>query len=132
MKVFVKALVCSAVLLSVTACSTINGLDSSDKGISFEVSNKPYSEIWKSSVNAMSTNLTIVEVDERKGVIKSEARPGLATWGEVVGVFIKPTTPSGERYLIRVISKTRSSFQITGQDWAPSVAARIQADLHAK
>lgn len=72
-----------AILASgVTACSTIDGLESTDKGITLEVTQKPYAEVWKSSVKAMSTNLAIVEMDKSAGVIKSEAPAGMATWGK--------------------------------------------------
>lgn len=117
---------------SMSACSTIDSLQPTDKGITVEVENKPYAEVWKSSVNAMSTNLAIVEMDKSAGVIKSEAPAGMATWGEVVGLFITPTTKVAGSYQIHVVSKTRSTYQLTGQNWAPSVAARIQADLDAE
>lgn len=113
----------------VTACSTIDGLEPTDKGITVEVAHKPYAEVWKSSVNAMSTNMAIVEMDKSAGVIKSEVPAGMATWGEVVGLFITPTAKISDSYKIHIVSKTRSTYQLTGQNWAPSVAARIQADL---
>lgn len=112
-----------------TACSTIDGLQPTDKGITVAVENKSYAEVWRSSVNAMSTNLAIVDMDKSTGVIKSEAPAGMATWGEVVGLFITPTTKVADSYQIRVVSKTRATYQLTGQNWAPSVVARIQADL---
>ncbi|MNG21169.1 hypothetical protein D3C84_1055040 [compost metagenome] len=77
----------------------------------------------------MSTNLAIVDIDKAQGVIKSEAPAGMGTWGEVVGLFITPTSKAERSYSIHVVSKKRSTFQITGQNWAPSVAARIKADL---
>lgn len=117
---------------SISACSTIGGLESSDGGITLEVTNKPYAEVWKSSVSAMSTNLAIVEINKSAGVIKSEAPAGLATWGEVVGLFITPPGRVSDSYKIHIVSKKRSKLQITGQDWAPSVAARLQADLGAE
>lgn len=113
----------------ISACSTIDGLEPTDKGITLEVAHKPYAEVWKSSVNAMSTNLAIVEMDKSAGVIKSEAPAGMATWGEVVGLFITPATRVSDSYKVHIVSKTRSTYQLTGQNWAPSVAARIQADL---
>jgi hypothetical protein len=130
--VFGKALACGAVILSVSACSTVEGLQPSDTGITVNVSNKTYNEVWKSSVSAMSTNLAIVEMNKDAGVIKSEAPAGMATWGEVVGLFVTPVTPTAQSYSIRVVSKKRSTYQITGQNWAPSVAARIQADLDSE
>lgn len=118
--------------MGISACSTVEGLHPSDTGITIEASNKSYSEVWKSSVNAMSTNLAIVEMNKGAGVIKSEAPAGMATWGEVVGLFVTPVTPTASIYSIRVVSKKRATYQITGQNWAPSVAARIQADLDSE
>jgi hypothetical protein len=58
-----------------------------------------------------------------------EVPAGMATWGEVVGLFITPTNKLSDSYKIHIVSKTRSTYQLTGQNWAPSVAARIQAEL---
>lgn len=49
--------------------------------------------------------------------------------GEVVGLFITPVTKVSDSYMIHIVSKTRSTYQLTGQNWAPSVAARIESDL---
>jgi hypothetical protein len=119
-------------ILSISACSTVDGLEPSDTGITIDVSNKSYNEVWKSSISAMSTNLAIVEMNKKAGVIKSEAPAGMATWGEVVGLFVTPVVPSADSYSIRIVSKKRSTYQITGQNWAPTIAARIQADLESE
>ena len=129
---FSRFLFCGAACLGISACSTVEGLHPSDTGITIDVSNKTYNEVWKSSVGAMSTNLAIVEMDKGAGVIKSEAPAGMATWGEVVGLFISPVTPTAPNYSIRVVSKKRATYQITGQNWAPGVAARLQADLDSE
>jgi len=76
--------------------------------------------------------MCLIAKPESRAVIKSEAPAGMATWGEVVGLFVTPVTPTAQSYSIRVVSKKRSTYQITGQNWAPSVAARIQADLDSE
>lgn len=98
-------------------------------GSTFEVYGKSYEEIWKSSVRAMSNNLIIVESDKGSGSIQSESRAGLATMGEKVGLFIRPTTANADRYTVEVQSKKRMWTQITGQNWEPSVIANIKAEL---
>ena len=113
----------------ISGCATIGGLQPGTGGSSFEVRGKSYGEIWKAAVHAMSSNLTIVESDKLSGTIKSEARAGLATWGEVVGLFIRPTSEGSNKYTVEVISKKRVQTQITGQDWEPSVIANIKAEL---
>ncbi|WP_144933988.1 hypothetical protein [Pseudomonas alabamensis] len=132
MKQWLRVMGLGLVVSGMSACSTIGGLEASDEGITLEVSNTPYAEVWKSSVSAMSTNLAIVEINKSAGVIKSEGPAGMTTWGEVVGLFITPPGRISDSYKIHIVSKKRSKLQITGQDWAPSVAARIQADLGAE
>ncbi|MNQ64783.1 hypothetical protein D3C85_792180 [compost metagenome] len=127
-----KILAVGALCFGVAACSTIDGLQPSDSGVTVEIRNKSYNEVWKSSVGAMSSGLAIVEINKSAGIIKSEAPAGMATWGEVIGLFVTPVSTSADSYSIRVVSKKRSTYQITGQDWAPSIAARIQADLDAE
>ena len=53
----------------------------------------------------------------------------MATWGEVVGVFITPTTPNAHSYNVEVVSLKRSAMQITGQDWTRTVITGIKAEL---
>jgi len=111
------------------ACATIGSLQPGAGGSTFEVRGKSYDEIWKAAVQVMSRNLTIVESDKASGQIKSEARAGIATWGELVGVFIRPTIPNADSYTVEVQSLKRARFQITGQDWEPHVIAGIKAEL---
>lgn len=113
----------------ISGCATIGSLQPGSGGSTVEVSGKNYDEIWKASVRAMSSNLTIVEIDKSSGNIKSEARAGIATWGEVVGLFVRPTAPTASKYTIEVLSKKRMQTQITVQDWEPSVIAIIKAEL---
>ena len=127
-----KVLAVGALCLGGAACSTIDGLQPTDSGVTVEVRNRSYTEVWKSSVSAMSSGLAIVEINKSAGVIKSEAPAGMATWGEVIGLFVTPVSKNADSYSIRVVSKKRSTYQITGQDWAPSIAARIRADLDAE
>lgn len=123
-----KVLVVGVMSIVISACSTIDGVQPSDAGVIVNVANKSYAEVWSASVNAMSKDLTVVKIDKDAGVIKSEARPGLATWGEVIGVFIKPSS-TANNYVIQIVSKKRLKPQITGQDWTLSIAERIKADL---
>lgn len=124
-----KAILSLLLLSLICACATIGSLQPGSGGSTFEVRGKSYEEIWKASVRAMSSNLTIVESDKASGSIKSEARAGMATWGEVVGLFIRPTTATADTYTVEVLSKKRVQTQITGQNWEPSVIANIKAEL---
>ena len=92
-------------LVLISGCATVGGLQSGSGGSTFEVYGKSYDEVWRASVHAMSSNLTIVESDKHSGTIKSEARAGMATWGEVVGLFIRPTSEGADKYTVEVLSK---------------------------
>lgn len=114
--------------LLLTACASVDSLRPGNGGSTFEVRGKAYDDIWKAAVRAMSTNLAIVESDKVAGVIKSEVRAGVATWGEVVGLYIRQG-PANAYYTVEVQSLKRMRTQLTGQDWEPTVVARIKSEL---
>lgn len=111
------------------SCATVDSLHRGSGGSSFQVRGKTYDEVWKASVRSMSRSLTIVQSRKELGEIKAEARAGIATWGEVVGVFITPTRPGAAAYFVEVQSLKRAMGQITGQDWEESVKTSIKAEL---
>ncbi len=117
-----------AVAAALPSCATVDSLQPGS-GRKFLVQGKSYDEIWKASVRSMSRNLTIVESDKAHGLIRSEARAGIATWGEVVGVFISPARPGAPVYTVEVESLKRSMVQVTGQDWETAIVTSIQAEL---
>lgn len=116
-------------LLTLSGCATIDTLQPSAGGSTFEVTNKSYTQVWKAATRAAATNLTIVEQSKEKGIIKSEKGVGMATWGEVVGIFITPPNVDAEKYTVQVQSFKRSRLQITGQDWTQTVIANIKNEL---
>jgi hypothetical protein len=99
------------------------------EGTSFTVQGHSYNEVWNAAVVAMTRQLTIVSQDKSTGEIRAEKGVGMATWGEVVGVFISPPNPSAKTFTISVDSKKRDTFQITGQDWTQNIIADMQAQL---
>lgn len=128
MKSLISHLSFLLLLLSLTGCNTIDSVNPG-KGVSFRVSGKSYDQVWKASVAVMSRQLTLVEDSKAHGVIRAEARAGMTTWGEVVGVFITPAGPSATGHNVEVVSLKRSAMQITGQDWTRTVITGIKAEL---
>ncbi len=125
-----KALTLIIISLSIfSGCATVDSLHPGGGGASFEVRGKTYDEIWKATVRTAGQNLTIVESDKAAGILKAEKGVGIATWGEVVGVFIRPTTNNAETYIIEVQSLKRARGQFTGQDWTPTMISGIKAEL---
>lgn len=125
-----KLLISALALMILSGCATTDTLKPGNSGSTkFNVTGKTYEQVWKASVKAMSNNLTIVEKSKEQGYIKSEKGVGMATWGEVVGVFITPPNKEAEKYIIEVQSYKRSRLQITGQDWTQTVITNIETEL---
>ena len=121
-------LVLGLLALLVAGCATIGSLQPGS-GSTFEVYDKSYDEIWRAAVTVVTRSLTIVEYNKDAGTIKAEARAGLATCGEVVGVFIKPARKGEKKYTVEVLSLKRLRTQITGQNWEQTIIAGMKTEL---
>jgi hypothetical protein len=120
---------CVLIVLTVAGCATINTPQSGTGGSSFEVRGKSYDDIWKAIVRTAGRSLTIVESNKESGTLRAEKGAGLTTWGEVVGVFVRPTENGAPVYTVEVQSLKRSRVQITGQDWTTTLISGIKAEL---
>lgn len=121
--------VITALCVALAGCATTDSLQQGSGGSTFEVRGKSYDEIYRAAVRAVRANLTIVESNKDSGTIKAESRAGMSTWGEVVGVFIRPPRQGMDVYVVEVQSLKRVRTQITGQDWTASVIAGMKAEL---
>jgi len=110
-------------------CTTKSSLAPGAGGSTFEIRGKSYNEIWKASIKVATRSLTITESNKESGIIKAEKSAGMTTWGEVVGIYIKPITSESKFYIIEVQSLKRSALQLTGQDWTMTIIAGIKAEL---
>lgn len=117
------------VLTSLSGCATIDTLQPGTGGSSFEVRGKTYDEIWKAVVITAGRSLTVVESNKQSGTLKAEKGAGLFTWGEVVGIFVRPTSNGAPVYTIEVQSLKRARGQLTGQDWTSTMITGIKAEL---
>jgi len=117
------------ILSSISGCATTDTLQPGTGGSSFEIRGKTYNEIWKAVVRSASRSLTIVESNKEMGTLKAEKGAGMATWGEVVGVFVRPASNGASMYTIEVQSLKRSRIQLTGQDWTTTMIAGIKTEL---
>jgi hypothetical protein len=116
--------------LCLFGCATIDSLQPGRGGSTFEIHGKTYDEVWNAAVRSASRSLTIVESDKASGTLKAEKGVGMATWGEVVGIFIRPTTNQAATYVVEVQSLKRSQVQITGQNWTSTMTTGIMAELN--
>ncbi|MFH1932487.1 MAG: hypothetical protein ABIN18_12980 [Pseudomonadota bacterium] len=122
-------IICLFVALSISGCATIDTLQPGTGGSTFQVHGKSYEQIWKAVVRTASRSLTIVESNKETGTLRAEKGAGMATWGEVVGIFVRPTNNGAPVYTVEVQSLKRSRVQITGQDWTTTMISGIKAEL---
>lgn len=119
----------AVVFLFVTGCATIGSLQPGTGGSVFEVRGKNYDEVWKAVVRTAGRSLTIVESNKEAGNLRAEKGAGMTTWGEVVGIFVRPPENGAQIYTIEVQSLKRSRVQVTGQDWTTTMISGIKTEL---
>lgn len=113
----------------VAGCATAAGL-APGGGRTLVVEGRTYDEIWNAATRVVLRTLTaIVESDKARGRLTAEQKPGLATSGEVVGVFISPADVPSPRYTVEVVSRKRARGQLTGQDWEPTIIEALRLEL---
>ncbi|MDG2088690.1 MAG: hypothetical protein P8J68_08120 [Arenicellaceae bacterium] len=120
---------CIFVALSISGCATSNSLQPGTGGSTFEVREHDYDEIWNAAVTVASRSLSIVESNKETGILRAEKGAGMATMGEIVGIYIRPTENDAPMYTVEVQSLKRSKLQITGQDWTVTMIAGMKAEL---
>ncbi len=125
-----KKIILAVMILAFSAigCATIDTLQPGT-GEKFTIQGKSYDEIWNAAIKTAKISLTIVSSNKGHGSIRAEKGAGLATWGEVVGIFITPATNGASTYIVEVQSQKRLKGQITGQDWTETMTAGIKAEL---
>jgi hypothetical protein len=122
-------IVCLFLAMFISGCATVDTLQPGTGGSTFEIRGKSYDEIWKAVVITASRSLTIVESNKETGTVRAEKGAGMATLGEVVGIFVRPTANGAPVYTVEVQSLKRSRLQITGQDWTTTMISGIKAEL---
>lgn len=116
-------------MISISGCSTIDSLQPGKGGTTFEIRGKTYDQVWKAVTRTAGQRLTVVESNKQTGTLKAEQGTGMASWGEVVGIFVQPTSNGSPVYIIEVQSLKRSTLQLTGQDWTLTMVNGIKNEL---
>jgi hypothetical protein len=117
------------VVLSLVGCATTDSLQPGTGGSSFEVRGKSYDDVWRAASLVASRSLTVVENNKSTGILKAEKGVGLTSWGEVVGIYVRPVGNGAAVYTVEVQSLKRSQAQLTGQDWVMTMTTGIKAEL---
>jgi hypothetical protein len=76
-----------------------------------------------------SRSLTIVESSKETGTLRAQKGVSLSSWGEVVGVFIRPSASGAPAYMVEVQSFKRNRLQLTGEDWTATLVSGMKAEL---
>lgn len=129
MSLLSRRLLLVATAIGATGCATIDSPQPGRGGSSFEVRGKSYDDIWRAVTATASRSLTVVENNKDSGTLRAERGAGLTTWGEVVGIFVRPARNGAPLYTVEVQSLKRSTVQITGQDWTQTMISGIKAEL---
>ena len=111
-----------------SACSGPASLNAQE-GTSFTVQGHSYSEVWNAAVAATTRQLTILSQDPSAGEIRAEESVRTAQYGELVGVFISPPSPSATTFTVSVDSRARNAFQTSSHDWTQEIIADMKAQL---
>jgi hypothetical protein len=112
----------------VTACATVDSLKRGS-GRVFVVRGRDYPTVWRAANTVVSRQLAIVSVNKATGEIRAEKAAGLATWGEVIGIWITPPDPQAAEFTVEVLSLKRVRTQLTGQDWENTIVQGMKAEL---
>ena len=123
----VLSFACVALLPS--GCATMSSLQPSAGGETFQVQGRTYDQVWNAAVETAGVSLTIDQSDKATGTIKAEREASATSWGEVVGIFIRPSKPGASAYTVEVESMERDKLQLTGENWAQTMVTGIKARL---
>jgi hypothetical protein len=129
-------------MLALGACADSSDLGRGKTGKTITVTGYSYDQVWDASLKAIqnvrgtqslevSKSLTITKKDKTNGVIQANSGVSLLSWGEVVGVFVSPTTKA-PAYTVEVESLTQLKTNVTSNNWEDEILAGIKQKLPAK
>ncbi|MGD2055235.1 MAG: hypothetical protein PVJ15_00400 [Gammaproteobacteria bacterium] len=115
-------------ILQIPGCANLDSIKpDTGEGSKVTIFRHGYDEIWNAAIDVVGSRLTIVESDKSRGLIKAEAKE--STFGEVVGVFITPTTEGEKKYIVEVLALLKNRPQVPGQDSEPVFINALKARL---
>jgi hypothetical protein len=135
----ITSLFALSALVLLTACGGTQDLGRGKTGKSMLVQGGTYDQVWNAALAAVretdgdqkleiEKHLTVTKEDKAAGVINASAGKSLHSWGEVVGVFISPTT-NAPQYTVEVESLAKIKVNITANNWEDELLAAIKKNL---
>jgi hypothetical protein len=117
------------VLGSLAGCATTDSAKPVAGDSKFEVRGKSYDDVWKAAVDTASRDMTILQSSKDAGTLAATTQSGMFTWGEMVGVVIRPVGNGADVYTVEAKSLSRSTLQTMGKDWTAAVLSGTKAEL---
>lgn len=116
-------------VIALSGCFTAEKLQPG-AGTKLQVRGKTYDQVWAAAVQTASRDLDILEQDKQRGIIKADSTITFLTLGELVGIYISPTTPSAPSYTVSVESIRKGVFQTaTAQDRTQAMISGMKLEL---
>jgi hypothetical protein len=124
-----RAEVARVVLVAIVAtvlagCSTLADLKPG-RGYSATVKGRTYDEIWNAAIRVADEHFEVRERNRESGVIRAERGMAWDSWGEYVGIFVRPPHEGEPLYTVEVVNRKKASGQISGQGWEHKVMRDI-------
>lgn len=123
-----QTVVASALLSA--GCATLGGLEHVEGEGSVSYYRAEPGPVFDASVIALSDlGLRIARFDEEAGHVAAEAGGGLWSYGEVIGVFVRPSSRDSDVCAVQVVSRKRLATNVLAKNWEADVLERVDAQL---
>lgn len=134
-KIFSTILISTALV----SCNSMSDLARNSGGQSINVSGYSYNQVWDASIATLKNekgsrsldidkDISIYSSDKSKGEIIANTGFGLASYGEVIGVFITPPK-NASSHKIEVQSKAKMATNVFANDWEGDILSGINKRL---
>ncbi len=125
-------LVLMVTLFLIAACATMDDVKQGT-GRSLEIRGHTYDEVWRATLRVADEHFEIRERDQQRGVIRAERTAHfMGESGDWVGIFITPSAPGADAYVIEVVKRRKLRTQVSGQDWERKVLRDVQDVLDGR
>lgn len=133
-----------AFLFALAGCATVDSLKpgvprgtyesgfmKTTEGLALTVRHRSYDEIWAAAEKAMRAQLTVINTDKARGVLRGSDSDVIGFTRSYVGIFVRPVQPTADAYTVEVskIMRVRTHVALTGPDFEVELLRAIQADV---
>ena len=126
----IRLLTCIATVLAGAGCATVGGLENAQGKGEISYYRADPESVFDASIIALSDlGLLIARVDEEARHAAAEAPAGLWSYGEVIGVFVRPSLGDSSVCAVEVVSRKRMATNLLAKNWETDVLDRLDAQF---